>query len=232
MAIKSGIGRERARRRRKLLVRVAMVVAVLGIFVGIGFASYKSGSILAARQVIKQRWAIERLEEQVAAGQVTTDRLQAELSRSQLAVAALQQRYDANVPVGSTASLVTILRQKQAAGIKEERIAQVLRDLDAPIPCSADKVARRRFPIGTGTEEGTSFMDGLIQVSVVAPPNTDAAKAWVVTITRAWSPQPIKLTGLPAQQMIPLYNSALRLTVEPSDMKGFLTAALSTCPKS
>jgi hypothetical protein len=52
-----------------------------------------------------------------------------------------------------------------------------------------------------------------------------------VTISRAWAAEPIKVTGLPAQQVITIYNTELKLLVEPSDLRGFAQASLSICGK-
>ena len=56
-------------------------------------------------------------------------------------------------------------------------------------------------------------------------------KAAVVTISRAWAAQPIKVTGLPVRQVITIYNTDLKLVVEASDLRGYAVASLSTCGK-
>jgi hypothetical protein len=56
-------------------------------------------------------------------------------------------------------------------------------------------------------------------------------RAATVTISRAWAAEPIKVTGLPAQQVITIYNTELKLLVEPSDLRGFAQASLSICGK-
>jgi hypothetical protein len=160
--------------------------------------------------------------------------VQTDLAQARQATSALQQRYDADVPKGGLAALVTILRQKQSTGIKDERIAHMLSEIDAPHPCS-EKVTRRRLPIATkapGPDDVVSFLDGLVQVSVLLPAGTDdVTKAATVTISRAWAAEPIKVTGLPAQQVITIYNTELKLLVEPSDLRGFAQASLSICGK-
>ncbi len=189
---------------------------------------------MAEREVAAQRAEIERLRVQVDAEKLTDERLHAELVRAQQATIALQQRYDADVPSSGLAALVTILRQKQGAGIEDDRIARVLREIDAPRPCG-DRVARPRLPITTKAQEPedtVSFFDGLIQVSASMPEGGDGTvKAAVVTISRAWAAQPIKVTGLPVRQVITIYNTDLKLVVEASDLRGYAVASLSTCGK-
>ena len=234
MVIRSGISRERARRRRRFLFRLTLWVAAVGVFVAIGYSSYRTGSVLAERKVTAQRAEIERLTGQVAADKLDSDRLHTELARIQQTTAALQQRYDADVPRGSLATLVTILRQKQGAGINDDLIAQVLRQIYAPRTCD-DRVVRRRFPITTkppGPDDVVSFLDGLIQVSALMPAGGESlAKAAAVTISRAWVAEPIKVTGLPVQQVIMIYNTDLKLVVEASDLRGYAEASLSACGK-
>ena len=232
MAIRSGVSRERARRRRQFLFRLTLWLFAAGVFVAIGYSSYLTGSALAEREVAAQRAEIDRLQAQVDADKSTNEHLQADLAQARQATIALQQRYDADVPKGGLAALVTILRQKQGTGIKDDRIAQVLREIDAPHPCS-EKVTRRRFPITTkapGPDDVVSFLDGLVQVSALMPAGADGpTKAATVTISRAWAAEPIKVTGLPVQQVITIYNTELNLVVEPSDLRGFAQASLSIC---
>ncbi len=169
MAIRSGISRERARRRRKLLFRLTLWVAVVGVFAAIGYSSYRTGSALAEREVTVQRAEIARLTAQVTTDKLNAEHLHTDLARLQQATAILQQRYDADVPGGSLAALIAILRQKQSAGINDDRIAQVLRQIDAPRTCG-DRVVRRRFPITTkppGPDDVVSLLDGLIQISCI-----------------------------------------------------------------
>jgi len=234
MAIRSGISRERARRRRRFLFRLTFWLAAVGVFVAIGYSSYRTGSALAEREVVARRADIERLKAEADADKLTDEQLRADLAKAHQATSALQQRYEADVPSGGLAGLVAILRQKQAAGLNDDRIAQVLRETDASRPCG-DRVVHRRFPIATkapGLDDTVSFLDGLIQLSASMPAHSDGpAKGPIVTISRAWAAEPIKVTGLPAQQSITIYNIELKLVVQASDLSGFAEASLSTCGK-
>jgi hypothetical protein len=234
MAIRSGASRERARRRRKFLFRITLWLFAVGVFIALGYSSYLTGSALAEREVTGLRAEISHLQAELDADKSTNDQAQADLAQARQATIALQQRYDADVPKGGLAALVTILRQKQGTGIKDDRIAHMLSEIDAPHPCS-EKVTRRRLPIATkapGPDDVASFLDGLVLVSASLPAGTDdASKAATVTIARAWAAEPIKMTGLPVQQVITIYNTELKLLVEPSDLRGFAQATLSICGK-
>jgi hypothetical protein len=232
MAIRSGASRARARRRRQFLYRITLWLFAAGVFVAIGYSSYQTGNALAEREVIALRAEINRLQAELDADNSTKEQAQTDLTQARQATITLQQRYDADVPKGGLAALVTILRQKQVTGIKDERIAQMLSEIDAPHPCS-EKVTRRRLPIATKAPEPddvVSFLDGLVQVSASMPAGADGLnRAATVTISRAWAAEPIKLTGLPVQQVITIYNTELNLLVEPSDLRGFAQASLSIC---
>jgi hypothetical protein len=214
------------------LFRVTSWLFAAGVFVAIGYSSYLTGSALAERQVGAQRVEIARLQAQVDGGISANEHLQADLAQARQATIALQRRYDEDVPQGGLAALVTILRKKQGIGINDDRIAKILREIDAPHPCS-EKVTRRRLPIAAktpGPDDVVSFLDGLVQVSVIMPAGADGpTRAATVTISRAWAAEPIKVTGLPVQQVITIYNTELNLLVEPSDLRGFAQASLSIC---
>ena len=232
MAIRSSASRDRARRRRQFLFRITLWLFAVGVFIALGYSSYLTGSALAEREVIAQRAEINHLQAELEADKSTKEQVRTDLAQARQATIVLQQRYDADVPKGGLAALVTILRQKQGTGIKDERIAHVLSEIDAPHPCS-EKVTRRRLPITTkapGPDDIVSFLDGLVQVSALMPVGTDdLTKAATVTISRAWAAEPIKVTGLPVQQVITIYNTELKLLVEPSDLRGFAQASLSLC---
>jgi hypothetical protein len=232
MAIRSSASRERARRRRKFLFRITLWLFAACVFVALGYSSYLTGSALAEREVIALHAEINHLQAQLDADKSTNEQVRTDLAQARQATIALQQRYDADVPKGGLAALVTILRQKQGTGIKDERIAHMLSEIDAPHPCS-EKVTRRRLPIATkapGPDDVVSFLDGLVQVSALMPVGTDdLTRAATVTISRAWAAEPIKVTGLPVQQVITIYNTELKLLVEPSDLRGFAQASLSIC---
>jgi hypothetical protein len=234
MAYRSVSSRERSRRRWRLLWRGALLLGVIALFGLIGHYAYQTGTALARVEVIDLQAQIRRQAKQLQDQVAETDRLQKGLASVKEAADALQRRYDADVPSGALAGLVRVLQQKLAAGLAADQIAKAIGELEAPRPC-AEHVTRKRFEIqaaGHGSEDAVTFLDGLIQVSAtVRGASDDPAKPPTVTITRAWASQPIKATGLPVRQVISLDGMDLALTVEPSDLHGYLFASLSTCGK-
>jgi hypothetical protein len=234
MAYRSGISRERRRRRQRLLGRAVLVLAAVAVFVGIGYSAFLSGSKLAMLQVADLKAEIARQTKQLQDSAAESARLQDSLTRAQEATNQLRHRYEADVPSGPLAGLVQQLKDKMAAGQPPERIGKVLGELETAPPC-AERVTRKRAEIQTGSQGAdntVTFMDGLLQVSVaMRGDSADPAKATAVTITRAWATQPITTTGLPVRQTITVNGVDTTLTVEPADLRGYAAVTFSTCAK-
>jgi hypothetical protein len=232
MAYKSGFSRQRSRRRRQILLRLALWLVVAVVLVGIGYTSYRSGILLARMEVRGLEEDITRLTNQVEGLRVENDRLRMDLSTARQSADGMKRRYEADVPSGGLANLLGLVRDRLGAGVKEDRLAQVLREAENTRPCEG-RITRKRFAIhvgGQGVEEPVTLLEGLIQVSASAPASADdPAKAATVTIARAWATQPIKVTGMPVRQSIALNNAELKLVVEPSELRGYGTATLSLC---
>jgi regulator of replication initiation timing len=232
MAYRSGFSRQRSRRRRQLLSRFALWLLGAGVFVGIGYSSYRSGVVLARMELQGLEDDIVRLTSQVEALRVENDRLRTDLSQARQTADGVKRRYETDVPSGGLASLVGLLRDRMGAGVKEERLSQILRDAENTRPCEG-RFVRKRFAIytgGPGAEESVGLLEGLVQVSASAPSSADdPAKAATVTIQRAWSAQPVKLTGLPVRHTIALNNAELKLVLEPSELRGYGNVTLSLC---
>ena len=134
MAIRSGFSRQRSRRRRALLLKLVLWVVVAAIFVGIGYSSYRSGTLLARMEVRGLEDEIARLSNQVEGLRVENDRLRMDLSQVRQTADGIKRRYDSDVPSGGLANLVALVRERLGAGVREERIAQVLREAENPRP--------------------------------------------------------------------------------------------------
>ncbi len=232
MANRSGFSRQRSRRRRQLVVRAVLWLGIGAVFVAIGYSSYRSGVLLARMEVRGLEDGITRLSSQVEGLRTENDRLRSDLSQSRQSADTLKRRYDADVPSGGLAMLTTLIQDRLGAGVREDRIAHILREAENTRPCEG-RFIRKRVAIqttGQGTEDVVTLLEGLIQVSVSAPAGSDdPAKAATVTISRVGVAQPIKVTGIPTRQLIPFNNAELRLSIEVSELRGYATATLSLC---
>ncbi len=232
MVTRSGFSRQRTRHRRQFWGRAILWFGIAAVFVGIGYSSYRSGTLLARMEVSGLEDEIRRLSSQAEGLRVENDRLRLDLSQVRQAADGMKRRYDTDVPSGGMATLVSLMRERLGAGVRDDRMAQVLREAENTRPCEG-RFIRKRFAIhiaGQGPEEAITLLEGLIQVSASAPASgEDPAKAATVTISRAWATQPIKVTGMPVRQSIPLNNAELRLVVEASELRGYGTATLSLC---
>ncbi|MCX7380172.1 MAG: hypothetical protein NT133_01865 [Alphaproteobacteria bacterium] len=234
MAYTSKFSRDRSRRRRQTLWRSTLWLLGAAALIGLGYSAYQTGTLLAEARV---REIDGRLAEQTArleAGSTDAARMRVTLAEARQAVVTLQSRYDADVPKGEPAEIYAVARERLAQGVPAARIVQVLRDAAVAKPCDT-RVVRKRFALQQATrnaEDTAQLLEGLIQVSASMPGSgADAARTAVVTVTRAWVAEPLRLTGLPARQDIAINNTLLRLSVEAAEVAGYATASLSVCGK-
>ena len=232
MAYTSKFSRDRSRRRRHLFWRSVLWLAGAVALFGLGYSAYQTGSLLAEARV---RDLEARLAEQSArldAGSSDAGRMRVTVAEARQAVVTLQGRYDADVPRGEPAEIYAIARERLTQGVPAPRLVQVLREAAVTKPCDT-RVVRKRFAIqqaARNPEDTAQLLEGLIQVSATMPATgADAARNAVITVTRAWAAEPLRISGLPARQDIALNNVSLRLTVEAADVAGYANASLSVC---
>jgi hypothetical protein len=231
MAYKSGIRRERARRRQRFIWR-AMVWLLVAAGVGaLGWSAYQTGTVLAESRVTELLGQVSTLTAERDRARTDNGRLQAALGESRQATATLQGRYDSDVPKGDMAELFGLVRDRLAQGVTAARLTQILQEAGPVRPCEG-RFTRKRFAIAQPgrSEEGASLLEGLIQVTVTA--QGSELKTASVSVARAWASEPLKLTGLPAKQDVAINNIVLHLTVEPSELAGYAYATLTVCGKA
>jgi hypothetical protein len=231
MAIGSRRSRDRRQRARRFLFRAAKWVLVLAVFVGLGLWSYQTGLELARAEVAALQRRLDALAADTRALHATNVRLEGELRQAREDHAALQRRYEQDVPRGAAAELFSLAQQRIAAGIPRERIEQALRDA-APILRCEGRGTSRRFAIAYGPRppEGPGFElhDGLVRVSVSARSQADDLSRAATVVVAVAGQDPVTLTGLPQRHPVLLGNAELTLSVS-SEIRGFATVALSGC---
>lgn len=231
MSIGTRRNRERRRRTGQIVLRVAKWLFMLAVFVGLGFWAYQSGLDLARSEVTVLEGRLDTLSADTRATHARNAQLDGELRQARENMAALQRRYERDVPAGEAAALFALAQSRIGAGVPRDRIEQIMRDA-GPVRRCEGRAAGRRFAVAYGPRvpdnAGIELLDGLVRVVVSAPNQTDdLARAASVVVTVAGQ-DPVTLTGLPQRHAVTLGNAELTLNVT-SEIRGFATVALTTC---
>mgnify|MGYP001160604857 FL=1 len=225
------MSRERRRRRGQFALRATKWLLVLGIFAGLGVVAYQSGLELAGTEVTRLERRLAEVGAEARDLQLRNSRLEGELRQAREANAALQRRYERDVPSGASAAVFSLAQQRIAAGVDRERIEQVLRDAGPVRRCEA-RGTSRRFAIVYGTRipenAGIELAEGLVRVVVSTAAQTDDINRTAQVVVTVAGQDPVTLTGLPQRQVVTLGNAELALSVT-SEIRGFATAALTNC---
>ncbi len=225
------MSRERRRRRGQFALRVTKWLLVLGILGGLGVVAYRSGLELAATEVTRLERRLDEVATEARDLQLRNSRLEAELRQAREANAALQRRYDRDVPAGDAAALFSLAQRRIADGLPRDRVEQVLRDAGQVRRCEG-RGTSRRFAIFYGARvpenAGIELLEGLVRVVVSSAAQTDdvARTAQVVVTVAGGESQ--TFTGLPQRQVVAIGNAELALSVT-SEIRGFATASLTSC---
>ncbi len=233
-----GSRRNRGRSRRRLrfsLILIAIIGGAIGLY-AIGRTAYMTGEYLAESQVRTLEEERDRLTRSLSGAQIQRDAVQAKLNEANEALATLKRRYEKDVPTGPAADLFTLARDRMAAGLPAERLRQAIAGAE-PVRACDGRSSRKRIavqPAGTRMLDIVPFLDGLVGIAATAPAAADnPAQAASVSLYAVWMDKPIAFTTLPVKHDLTLNNAVLRLVVEPSEMRGYLNATLSSCyPKA
>jgi len=226
--------RERTRRRNAMFFRLAKYIIAIIAIVGIGYSSYESGLWLAERKVVGLREDLAATTRKLEDTERARDEAQARLAKANDEIRAGQRKYDADVPTGAPAELLKLAKERLAAGLSAERLADAMRNAQASAPCEGRPLTRR-FAVRAGAqavpEDTTTFFDGLITLQASLQPGDDANRGVSVVFTRP-NAQPVTAAGkLPLRQSIFLDNSELRFTIAASDLRGYVTATVNACTR-
>ena len=234
------LGRKRSRERRqratRWLWRLSQAVMILLVFLGFGTVTYRGAEEIARAEVttLEARLVAAAKRESAAAGEKT--QLIAELEQARAEASTWRARHDQEVPRPPFTDVLATAAQRIAAGVAPERLIEVLRVADNPRRCEGRPIIRRfaiRFGGTPSADEGTSFLDGLLRITVAMPAGAeDVVRLAAVNVTTTWNGRTENLTGLPQRLTLPLSNLELDLAITASDLRGFAQAALATCPRT
>jgi len=237
-----GLHENRQRRRRRFWWGVTKWVAALALIVAAGAYSYRFGSQLAEREVVKAEERIAELTQEVSGLQQQSAALATDLAKARESIAAWQARYEREVPTGFVREMMTLVKQKLDAGADEERLAFLVAAADKPRTCD-ETPETKRFIVRTelqdgGANDAVSFGDRSITVTALGNAARDAngnLEAW-------FDPEkPISVTfthlggkSVTAEGTLPLHHSVVagsdeyRFTALPG-ARGFLTVTADRC---
>jgi hypothetical protein len=233
------LGRKRSRERRqratRWLWRLSQAVMVLLVFLGFGIVTYRGAEEIARAEVSALETRLAEAAERESAAAAEQGRLVVELDQARVEASTWRARHEQEVPRPPFTEMLAIAAQRIAAGVAPERVMDLLHLADNPRRCEGRPIIRRfaiRFGGTPSADEGTSFLDGLLRITIAMPAGAeDVARLANVSVTSSWNGRMENLTGLPQRVTIPLGNLELDLTIAASDLRGFAQAALATCPR-
>lgn len=234
------LGRKRSRERRqratRWLWRLSQAVMVLLVFLGFGIVTYRGAEEIARAEVTALEARLAEAAERESAAAAEQGRLVAELTQAVTEASTWRARHEQEVPRPPFTEMLAIAAQRIAAGVAPERVMDVLRLADNPRRCEGRPIIRRfaiRFGGTAAADEGTSFLDGLLRITIAMPAGAeDVVRLANVSVTSTWNGRTENLTGLPQRLVMPMGNLEMELAVTTSELRGFAQAALATCPRN
>jgi hypothetical protein len=234
------LGRKRSRERRqratRWLWRLSQAVMILLVFLGFGIVTYRGAEEIARAEVTALEARLAEAAERESAAVAEQGRLVVELDQARVEASTWRARHEQEVPRPPFTDVLAIAAQRIAAGVAPERVMEVLRLADNPRRCEGRPIIRRfaiRFGGAPSADEGTSFLDGLLRITIAMPAGAeDVVRLANVSVTSTWNGRTENLTGLPQRLVMPMGNLEMELAVTTSELRGFAQAALATCPRN
>ena len=227
------------RQRRRRLLRYIVVVAALG---GLGLASYRSGQLLAEREVRLAQDEIGRLKQANAALEKRNARLRTAAETARLRHAQLKEPYESEVPKGARRMLLSLVDKQLEAGAKGDRLRFLISAAGHRETCDGTPVTRRflvRTALYDGPASSVRFADGALTVTATGEPAKDESgriQAWFdparpisVEIARLGE-KPGRVSGtLPMQHALVANGAEYRFSFIAGESRGFVSATADRC---
>jgi hypothetical protein len=233
------LGRKRSRERRqratRWLWRVSQAVMILLVFLGFAILTYRGAEEVARAEVTALEARLAEAAERESTAAAEQGRLALQLAEARTEASTWRTRHEQEVPRPPFTDVLAIAAERIAAGVAPERVMDLLRLADNPRRCEGRPNIRRfaiRFGGTPNADEGTSFLDGLLRITITMPAGAeDVARLANVSVTSTWNGRTETLTGLPQRMALTFGNLEMELSVTASELRGFAQAALSTCPR-
>lgn len=179
-----GLHDSRRRRRRSLRWKVVKAVFLLGLLLAAGLLAYETGLMLAQRPVARLERQVTDLTQSLEALRDQNAALDAAAEAARARESEWRQRYEQEVPTGSTRELLDLLRDRLASGVEARRLALVIEGTSNLLRCAAEPVTKRflvKTPLYQGANDAVSFGNSRITVTAegqTAVDETGNREAW------------------------------------------------------
>ncbi len=226
--------RERTRHRSAAIKWLFVIVGLLAL----GGLAYAAGTELARGEVRNLKEQVRSLESDLSMITSRAESLQVERDEAVARQEALQDQ----VPTGPARKLFQLLTEQLKNGVKEERLAFLLRSAGEATRCQ-NEPEQRRFIVQTGITRGTNdwvtFADNAIVVRATGEPTPaagGAAHSWfdpqkpvTVTFTKISGAKSEAIGVLPLQHSVELGGDEYRFVITPAPIRGFLQVTGDKC---
>lgn len=179
-----GLNESRSRRRRRVRWRFVMVVLILILALAAGLFAYQAGTMLAQRPVASLKEQVAELNRDLEALRSENSDLRSSTETAQSEASTWQNRYQEEVPQGTSKELFDLVRNRLASGIESRRLAFVIGAVDDGKTCDGKPVTKRflvQTPVYKGVNDSVSFGRETITVTAEGSNavNADgAAEGW------------------------------------------------------
>lgn len=170
-----------AKRRRWRLIRLLFSLVV---FVALGVVAYRTGTVLANREVVRLRLEVDKQFADIAALTGENVELLQLTEAARQAEADWRKRYETEVPTGKSRELLTLMQEQIKNGADPARIEFLISTAAKEQSCDATPVTKRflvRTPLYEGANDAATFADKTIVVVALGESATDATgnpEAW------------------------------------------------------
>jgi FtsZ-binding cell division protein ZapB len=238
------LGLQETRNRRRRARRWALLKWML-ILAALGAAFYFAYE--TARQLA--RIEVERLEDRVAELEAELDeaaeeksQLRAELEEARQSLQDWKERYQAEVPEGETARILSQVRARLDNGVPADRLAFVVNNASPHRSCDRGPVTKRfivQTPLSTGAGGSVSFADGRITVTARGDSASNAQgqpEAWYdpatpveATFARIGGADETVEGTLPIHHSVVIGDHEHRFTMTESESRAFALVTWERC---
>ena len=228
------------RYRKRLIGRVLRFVLFIALLAGVGLFAYQLG-------IEDRRTQLDRQRDDLATARAEIESLnqqaQAALLRSREAaqqLAALQQRYERDVPAPQMQQMLALVQERLSAGVPSERLAFVIREASVGRDCEPAETKRFlvRTPLTDGAASTVGFVNNTVTITGLGESALNAEgrpEAWfdparpmTLTITRIDGKAEQKTDVLPMTQSVVIGAVEHRFAVT-AGQRGFVQVTAERC---